>query len=1174
MRNTFRKVLPLLLAAMLLTAPASVHAESVEETAEIEETVLQEQELIPVVVDFRCDPEETVVKLYAKEDLDTVLECQKDGTYLLLPGEYFYDASCPGYAPVTMCALTVENGADAFTVTVELEEAEPVALTAEEANAALMEDKAIYADGALIWSFCDTNGVLEISGDGEVSEIPEGIDKARVRTIVFRENEGEGSGITKIGLPFYDFSNLGSISIPGSVVHINRSGLVAGEKNRFNWYLREIRVSADNEVYMDVNGVLFKQEDGIPVELMRYPTVSNVTDYTIPATVTAIDSYAFIGATRIVSVRIPADSALQNIGNGAFAYCSKLKSFTFPDNMEKVPDYFFNNCKELRSVTIPETVTSIGASAFCGCSNLSDVRIPENVTEIGSGAFQQCGSLKSIDIPGGVTVIGPRAFQECKGLTEIVLPEGIEYIDESTFKSCTGLKSITVPASVSNIQYEAFDGCEALQDVYFGSSRDTWNEVEEMGVSFGNDCLLQAELVEGFTAEYDAAGVDREENGKDAVCACGTVHTAQNPNADVITSKDLPYALTAPEKLGHTFLGWFDDSGKEIAEITAENAENIHLTAKWQRDRYAIRCELNGGECTSEGKDSYDAAELPIHSEALAEPVKENYVFAGWFTDAKCTNALEDASYEKMGDMTLFAKWELPKYALILDANGGEEMESREFDASMRIALPRPQREGYTFIGWTDSTGTGFTSVSKNTMPAFDSGKDSASVTLTARWKPVEYRISYNLNGGKADGETRKTYTTEQEVELTAAQRPGYAFGGWYRDSKYTDSVEKIPSGTTGNISLYAKWDVVPYTVSYATGIDCDGDGKEDVSVEDAQYDVTKTVRLPSLKWEDHLFQGWYDTESDAKVTYIPANSGKDFALEARWEKKTNPVRYMLGGGENNAENPVKAAKDEVFELKEPIRSGCRFLGWYSDAAGKNPVERIENIEKPVTVYAKWEVLPYEVTFDTDGGKEIAPVSYNVNKAVYLPRPVKEGVQFAGWFADEAHTQPVTNLPRGTVGDRTLYAKWTKGAYAVRYMLNGGAAKDNPNPAKNDYETTLELQEPVRKGYVFCGWFADAAMQEQVTCVEAGRLTAVTLYAKWEPAQYKVSYELDGGENPDANPETVTCQKGVALKQPVKEGFTFGGWYKDAELTSRITSVGGWGCDGDVTVYAKWIPAK
>lgn len=74
----------------------------------------------------------------------------------------------------------------------------------------------------------------------------------------------------------------------------------------------------------------------------------------------------------------------------------------------------FNGCTELTSVTIPTTVTSIGASAFKSCSLLASVNISEGVTEIGDSAFERCYSLTSVAIPSSVKVIGDRAFYLCE----------------------------------------------------------------------------------------------------------------------------------------------------------------------------------------------------------------------------------------------------------------------------------------------------------------------------------------------------------------------------------------------------------------------------------------------------------------------------------------------------------------------------------------------------------------------------------------------------------------------------------------------------------------------------------------------------------------------------------------------------------------------------------------
>lgn len=149
------------------------------------------------------------------------------------------------------------------------------------------------------------------------------------------------------------------------------------------------------------------------------------TDVTIPnkidgVTVTSIGIRAFSSTnnhTEITSVKIP--DSVTSIGEGAFEWCSYLKTVNIPQNVKSIEDSTFDGCKQLTNLIIPNGVTSIGKVAFTGCTSLTNITIPNGVTYIGNIAFEGCSGLKSIDIPNSVRYIGGEAFRSCTNLTTV-----------------------------------------------------------------------------------------------------------------------------------------------------------------------------------------------------------------------------------------------------------------------------------------------------------------------------------------------------------------------------------------------------------------------------------------------------------------------------------------------------------------------------------------------------------------------------------------------------------------------------------------------------------------------------------------------------------------------------------------------------------------------------------
>ena len=117
------------------------------------------------------------------------------------------------------------------------------------------------------------------------------------------------------------------------------------------------------------------------------------------------------------------------------------------------------------------------------------------------------------------------------------------------------------------------------------------------------------------------------------------------------------------------------------------------------------------------------------------------------------------------------------------------------------------KRKGYTFVGWnTKANGSGTSYTNKARIKNLTS-VDGKKVTLYAQWKRTNYSITYKLNGGKNSSKNPDSYTIKTStITLKKPSRKGYTFVGWYSDKKYKNKVTKIKKGSTGKVTLYAKW--------------------------------------------------------------------------------------------------------------------------------------------------------------------------------------------------------------------------------------------------------------------------------------------------------------------------------------------------------------------------------
>ena len=192
-------------------------------------------------------------------------------------------------------------------------------------------------------------------------------------------------------------------------------------------------------------------------------------------------------------------------------------------------------------------------------------------------------------------------------------------------------------------------------------------------------------------------------------------------------------------------------------------------------------------------------------------------------------------------------------------------------------------------------------------------------------------------------------------------------------------------------------------------------------------------------------------------------------------------------------------------------------------------------------------------------------------ETITLRYPKKRGYTFGGWYTDQACKKKITQIKKGSVGSKKLYAKWTPTKYKLTYVLNGGT-NNKKNPASYTVTTTsFSFKTPIRKGYTFQGWYTDASFKTRTYQVKKGTIGNKTLYAKWSLTKYKVKYVLNGGTNNSKNPTTYTIYTStVALKNPKRNGYRFAGWYSDSKYTKRVYQIKK-GSTGNRTLYAKWI---
>lgn len=250
-----------------------------------------------------------------------------------------------------------------------------------------------------------------------------------------------GTAITGIATSaFTNYTNLTSISIPGSVTSIG--------KQAFSGCTGLTSVAIPDSI--------------ISIGDYAFSSCSGLASVTIPDSVTSIGERAFANCKGLTSVKI--GNGVTSIGAGAFRDCTRLTAVTIPEGVTIIKEDTFYGCSQLKTVTIPDSLTSIGTNAFRECSGLTSVTIPNSVTYIGLRAFYLCVVLDTVTIGNKVTSIGDYAFFSC-AITTITIPNSVTSIREGAFCYCSALTSVTIGNKVTSIEGGVFSGCSKLTSI-------------------------------------------------------------------------------------------------------------------------------------------------------------------------------------------------------------------------------------------------------------------------------------------------------------------------------------------------------------------------------------------------------------------------------------------------------------------------------------------------------------------------------------------------------------------------------------------------------------------------------------------------------------------------------------------------------------------------------------
>ncbi len=398
-------------------------------------------------------------------------------------------------------------------------------------------------------------------------------------------------------------------------------------------------------------------------------------------------------------------------------------------------------------------------------------------------------------------------------------------------------------------------------------------------------------------------------------------------------------------------------------------------------------------------------------------------------------------------------------------------------------ALKGASKTDYSFGGWfttSDCSGTAITSLGATAY--------TEDITLYAKWKSYNIKVTYDLNGGKtwttvpalgnpAPAKYGTAYGTLPVGKWSnSISENGYTFKGWSLAKTGGDLITEDTIITNpDDHSVYAQWeaDTVELTLD-ANGGTVDGKDKsvKNVIFDQPYGDALDPAKTP-VERTGYDFLGWFQSDTPTSKQWtsdmkVPAAYAHTFV--ARWQARTYTISVKDAGANGGFEFsgvlpegfPTTHTYGKETAIGEPTRYGYDFEGWFTDAACTGSAITglsADGFTSDITLYAKWEPIKATVTFDKNGGlgttmKEqvfIAGEENALTDCTYTPAD-GDTQAFLGWnsAADGSGTAYENGQVTTFLEDTTLYAQWIAPLRFVAAADNSGfsVAMVDEAPAK------------------------------------------------------------------------------------------------------------------------------
>lgn len=658
---------------------------------------------------------------------------------------------------------------------------------------------------------------------------------------------------------------------------------------------------------------------------------------------------------------------------------------------------------------------------------------------------------------------------------------------------------------------------------------------------------------------------------------------------------------TEPTREGYSFKGWSvevipaendadhldadgaDDAADETllkaGDTYTITAGGVIFTAQWEKKTFTVKYYLpdETGAWVEKKMDTVDSVDYATYS--LWTPnAEDGYEFSGWYQ--KPADIGVKAKVEKLymaKEWKLYGKFTPIEYTIQYVYNDGKATSTNpttytvESD-TITLADATGADWGKTFLEWHDENGQKITEI-----PTGSTGDR----VITAYWNWPVHLHYLDKDNNEIDSAT--LYVSELEpgaCVLPTGEKTGYDFDGWYEAQKDIGTA----SHKLNALSIAKKWELygrytaktdVSYTVKYLR----EGDNKvlaPEKVVTDQTFDTEVTEQAADVVG--------YTPDAPSKTMILDEyNKVLTFSYSANtYDYTVRHIKQLPDGSydEANAEVETLSGKFEALAAVTAKDYGEHYPT--NDADTKQNIK----IEEGLTIDVKYDLDEHTLTFETNGGSAINPVTVRHGNAVARPAdPTKDKYTFIGWYADPEFTEEY-DFATVLEADKTIYAKFELtstpiGDIYVRYdvlhikQLPDGTydlanAEVEHLSAKKDTTVTAVIKDYRATHHVnvnrTLSKLTGTAIQPYMGVDGKPVYTILSVY--YDLDFHTLTFDTMGGSK--IAPETVRHGLTVAKpKDPVNGGYIFDGWYTDK--TYRTPYNFATPLTQDTTIYAKWF---